>query len=76
MGLQQYFIQQAKYYEEYNILISYFSYKDKDVIKFRIYFKDLNTGFLFNPIPYRSFTDLIGALKYILIEIQGYKKIF
>lgn len=80
------FKRQADYYINNQILITYFSYKENGLLKFRIYFVDLNTGYMHNPLivefdeakghtvgkGYVSHITLESALKWIFVEIETY----
>jgi len=78
MSYLELFSKQAIYFLQYNILITYFSFEDsKKNIRYRIYFKDMVSGQVVNPLidkSYHSSETLKEALEFIFDLIEEYLK--
>lgn len=82
--MKQLFIQQLEILEKYNILITYFSYDDKGIWKYRIYGKSLTSKVIIDPKKeiikddgtktyiHHSFKTLEDALYFIFEKIEEY----
>lgn len=76
MKLKELFAQVAYVYQQYGILVCYFSFKDKDefkndIISFRIYYTTEDKSYIHNPLPYIKHKTLESALEWILKEIEN-----
>lgn len=75
MKLRELFAQVAYIFQQYGILICYFSFKDKDefkndIVSYRVYYTDENKTLIYNPIPYIKHKSLEDALEWIISEIE------
>lgn len=60
--MKELFEKQAELFEKYNVLVTCIASKGKNGYEFKSYFKDLNKGYVHNPITYER--DANKVVKY------------
>lgn len=80
--LKELFEKQCELFEKDSIIITSFSFKDKDVINYRFYFKDMKSDYVYNPTivvknskrTYEVYLDYAEGLLAMVEEANKYIK--